>query len=393
MLGWLRKLPLGNSLRLAARVGQVPEAAGLAIREKFDQVRELRREDLTPFQQWCLNGGVERAYTGNLWFERDIGSYSCVGCGTQIALSEHKYWPKAGMASFWGHLPNAVTIGQEISQDEIDTTNVTMDEFRNPRSSAKACHCSNCAGFLGVVYSDGPAPTFLRYSLNSGSINFTPKPWWDDPSVYRKRRHAILSKQREEIKVTQSNRFKILPSKYSSLSLKPGVTAERPTRQEIIEKIQRKKNAEIEKKQAAKEAAKAPATTTDKKVAKKEKKPSKSPSKVAKTPKMKFKATPEEMAKINEEKQKLQEERAKKKPKSGGFFKRSVMTAEDLAGSEIFQRLSTEGSDVIKVRLDDDKPGAKTGAAAAAKPAADDKKKAAEKKDKEAPKGKDPKAK
>lgn len=64
---------------------------GLNIQEELPQVAKAEsrvvkkgQDDLTPFQRWCTSGGVERAYTGDLWYEREVGTYHCVGCEKEL---------------------------------------------------------------------------------------------------------------------------------------------------------------------------------------------------------------------------------------------------------------------------------------------------------------------
>ena len=47
-------------------------------------VRTLVNDHLTPFQKYCVDGGVERAFTGDIWYEKDVGTYHCSNCDTEI---------------------------------------------------------------------------------------------------------------------------------------------------------------------------------------------------------------------------------------------------------------------------------------------------------------------
>lgn len=80
---------LANCSRLlaAARKSSVLKMARAFAAATGDAKRVVRiktDEDLTPFQKWCVEGGVERAYTGNIWFERDVGTYHCIRCDKEL---------------------------------------------------------------------------------------------------------------------------------------------------------------------------------------------------------------------------------------------------------------------------------------------------------------------
>ena len=115
---------------------------------------------LTPEQFRVLRKhGTERAGTSPLNKEHRKGVFHCAGCGQPVFSSDTKFESGTGWPSFWKPLDNA-----------IETT--TDRSFFMTRTEV---HCRRCAGHLGHVFEDGPAPTGLRYCMNGVAMTFEPK--------------------------------------------------------------------------------------------------------------------------------------------------------------------------------------------------------------------------